>query len=387
MAISEEDLYNDSVDLLILSLLIYEIVEIKQLMQTHGGVIDGSLLLDLDKKSPSSFVDLNAMIVQNLGLLYRATGNNSELKESLDAVGEYFQNKNNKRNVIENRMLYKIADDASATKASYVHAIAINYDRKRVEVIFRGTSRPGEWKTNLNVRRRTIDNPIELMKESLPHIHLHSGFASAIVGDPENTTPTYEIILKFVKDIIPDGYQLYVTGHSLGGATATIFAFFAATDDDITNSGPVQLYSFASPRVGKRSFRQAFQFLEERGKLRHARIHNMHDKVTHMPWIPWYFPRSQFKHVGMQMRFDETTPPDIDYPVAAGWLQKLPASIWEHIWTTRNLLKYHDCLEMRRRMEIAKPAMTSTSLEQEYRQVWGVEVIEGTGSDIGNDEL
>jgi hypothetical protein len=74
--------------------------------------------------------------------------------------------------------------------------------------------------------------------------------------------------------------RLHVTGHSLGGAIATLFGFYAATDPTITKDGPVMLYTFASPRLGGRSFQEVFKYLERRGNIRHARIHNKKDKGT-----------------------------------------------------------------------------------------------------------
>lgn len=64
-----------------------------------------------------------------------------------------------------------------------------------------------------------------------------------------------------------------MTGHSLGGALATLFGFYATTDDCITkNVQPVELYTFASPLVGDKNFCQAFKALENEGKIVHARI-------------------------------------------------------------------------------------------------------------------
>jgi hypothetical protein len=76
-----------------------------------------------------------------------------------------------------------------------------------------------------------------------------------------------------------------VTGHSLGGAIATLFGFYAATDPTITKNGPVMLYTFASPRVGGTSFQEVFKYLERRGNIRHARIHNKKDKGTSFNWF------------------------------------------------------------------------------------------------------
>ena len=53
------------------------------------------------------------------------------------------------------------------------------------------------------------------------------------------------------------GYRLYVTGHSLGVALATAFAFTAAASSDPRIIKPVTCFSVASPKVGNLAFRLA----------------------------------------------------------------------------------------------------------------------------------
>lgn len=84
------------------------------------------------------------------------------------------------------------------------------------------------------------------------------------------------------------------TGHSLGGALATLFAFevaaaaaaaAAASSESISPPipTPVTCVSVASPRVGDLSFQKAFRHLELCGAIRHLRIANAGDPVTIMP--------------------------------------------------------------------------------------------------------
>eukprot|EP00548_Thalassiothrix_antarctica_P004539 CAMPEP_0194137896 /NCGR_PEP_ID=MMETSP0152-20130528/7731_1 /TAXON_ID=1049557 /ORGANISM="Thalassiothrix antarctica, Strain L6-D1" /LENGTH=76 /DNA_ID=CAMNT_0038835097 /DNA_START=50 /DNA_END=277 /DNA_ORIENTATION=- len=70
--------------------------------------------------------------------------------------------------------------------------------------------------------------------------------------DPSNRK--YDVIMKECKILLEEnpGYKLYVTGHSLGAALSSIFAFYAACDEDIPK--PVTCINFASPRVGNKSF-------------------------------------------------------------------------------------------------------------------------------------
>jgi hypothetical protein len=72
--------------------------------------------------------------------------------------------------------------------------------------------------------------------------------------------------------------RLNVAGHSLGGALASLFAFYAATDERLrADKHPVEVFSFASPPVGDNRFRKAFKRLERDGRLQYARIANDHD--------------------------------------------------------------------------------------------------------------
>ena len=108
-------------------------------------------------------------------------------------------------------------------------------------------------------------------------------------------------------------HRLGVTGHSLGAALATLFSFYAATDQRILQNGkPVEVFSFASPFVGDSQFRTAFKLLEREGKLAHARIVNDHDFVPMFPFVSPKIDLEQkltfksldiksYKHVGLQI--------------------------------------------------------------------------------------
>lgn len=55
------------------------------------------------------------------------------------------------------------------------------------------------------------------------------------------------------------GYCVYVSGHSLGMALATLFAAEAAACSDPRVPKPVSVIGIASPKVGNRAFLQVFQ--------------------------------------------------------------------------------------------------------------------------------
>jgi hypothetical protein len=131
------------------------------------------------------------------------------------------------------------------------------------------------------------------------------------------------------------GYQIYVTGHSLGAALATVFTFHAAasgqliSSSDPTDDSPtITCINFASPMVGNYDFETAFRELEDRGLIRCLRVTNYYDLFTQLPdrgnWlyvipcVPWLgfhllayfgfslifflcFQTAVYRHVGMDL--------------------------------------------------------------------------------------
>jgi len=74
--------------------------------------------------------------------------------------------------------------------------------------------------------------------------------------------------------------DLYVTGHSLGGAIATLFAYRYANEVNfVDHRGPLNLVTFASPHVGDGSFAAAFKKLEKENLIRHTRVAISSDPV------------------------------------------------------------------------------------------------------------
>jgi hypothetical protein len=73
-------------------------------------------------------------------------------------------------------------------------------------------------------------------------------------------TNKFDEIMNIVLPLIEkyNNFRLYVTGHSLGGALATIFAFKVAASNFAVEK-PITCVSVASPKVGGNCFRKAFQ--------------------------------------------------------------------------------------------------------------------------------
>ena len=72
-----------------------------------------------------------------------------------------------------------------------------------------------------------------------------------------------------------------------GGALSSLFAFYAAADEEITHLtiSPIRVITVASPYVGNKKFLLAFQALESEKRLQHLRIANKEDIITKMPRV------------------------------------------------------------------------------------------------------
>eukprot|EP00957_Ditylum_brightwellii_P103665 7897512-Ditylum_brightwellii.AAC.1 len=85
------------------------------------------------------------------------------------------------------------------------------------------------------------------------------------------------------------GFDVYFTGHSLGGALSTMMAFRAAIDDELSHK-TVYNVSFASPFFGDQGVRDEFYRLEGQKKIRHLRISNDDDVVPLIPFMTLFSP-------------------------------------------------------------------------------------------------
>lgn len=172
------------------------------------------------------------------------------------------------------------------------YAIAVDKEKRRVLVVFRGAITRQDWSRGFESRNfNDVQNPIgEDYKDRTDFIDVSSGFYQYLFRVRKDTETTkYDEIanmaLEYGQERIGDNFHLVVTGHSLGGALSTVFSFFASADERFTRNGPVKCFNFGSPYVGGRRFLMAFHHQEECQLLQYARFFNHNDVGEACCWV------------------------------------------------------------------------------------------------------
>lgn len=151
------------------------------------------------------------------------------------------------------------------------------HDDQHLVLAFRGTDQPEDWLTNLNLR----------MRDGLGG-KVHAGFDDALDS-------VWAQVLLLLKDHRTTKQLIWLTGHSLGGALATLCA--ARLPKKLAAH---LVCTLGQPRVGDEAFAAAF----------HANLHrfvNNQDIVPTVPprFIPSAFPPAFYTHAGQLHFFDE----------------------------------------------------------------------------------
>jgi len=189
--------------------------------------------------------------------------------------------------------------DSRFQNEELVYGINVNRSRKQVTVAFRGTNTPTDLLVDLDFRRFTV-------KDGDALYGVHNGFRkylnaeTAEEGDGD-TTKLEEITqeLEAIMESDCEGFDVFVTGHSLGGALATLYGLRLAQSEKFP---VVNIVSYASPYVGTEGFRKVFRQAELDGLVRHIRVSNSNDCIPVNPCI------GGFEHVGVNLELRSTGP-------------------------------------------------------------------------------
>jgi triacylglycerol lipase len=174
--------------------------------------------------------------------------------------------------------------------------VVADVENQTIYVVFRGTLRLIEWFKNTKIELVSYQNGSESVGT---HLKMDEDIAEGIkftgqahdIGSQDFgrvTAGFREIYVGLRKQMIdtlnalnfPTDFRIYVTGHSLGGALATLAIPDILQHTSFQDPRNIILYTFASPRCGDRAFAEKFT---ETG-VRHWRIANTEDFVTMIPF-------------------------------------------------------------------------------------------------------
>ncbi|XP_013636274.1 PREDICTED: uncharacterized protein LOC106342041 isoform X1 [Brassica oleracea var. oleracea] len=134
--------------------------------------------------------------------------------------------------------------------------------RKRLVIAFRGTEQT-KWKdlqTDLMLVPVGL-NPERIGGDFKEEVQVHSGFLSAYDSVRIRIISLLKMAIGYIDDVAEheDKWHVYVTGHSLGGALATLLAIELASSQ-LAKRGAitVTMYNFGSPRVGNKKFADVY---------------------------------------------------------------------------------------------------------------------------------
>ncbi len=152
------------------------------------------------------------------------------------------------------------------------------YNNDMVIVAFRGTEDFKDWLGNAQLWENEIKNGPACDQK----VRVHQGFNDAI-----NSVTKDGKLYARITELQQSGRQFYITGHSLGGALATLMAYLTTDNNAIRIDG---LYTFGQPPVGNQGFRQCFnaKLLEKTFRF-----------VNYKDVVPRLKPNNSLKHVGL----------------------------------------------------------------------------------------
>lgn len=183
--------------------------------------------------------------------------------------------------------------------------VASEISGKNVFVVFRGTIKFIEWFKDANIqlvsykdstrRNKNIQQEVKIEKveikgqiaegvieenqSSVVIQHIDDNFGYVTAGFRGIYITLRQQLLDALNGL-PEDSHIFVTGHSLGGALATLAVPDILKNTHFQNHQNIILYTFASPRCGDRTFATSFQ----KTKVQHWRIANTEDFVTMIPF-------------------------------------------------------------------------------------------------------
>lgn len=145
--------------------------------------------------------------------------------------------------------------------------VAYNALMNEIGVSFRGSTNIPNWVSNINF--------FQTPWKQVPGAQVHRGFLAAYTGVQSQVTSAVRGLLANFPTA-----RVLITGHSLGGALASLAAVDLKEQFGLNNNF-ITFYTYGCPRVGNQAFSDyVFRLFPDGG---HQRITHSSDVVPHLP--------------------------------------------------------------------------------------------------------
>ena len=175
-------------------------------------------------------------------------------------------------------------------------AILSDADGSAIYIVFRGSEKRLDWGTNVNFKQVQLEFQQKIVQEEIvqeqEQIYPYQGESRSGAKMHRGFVDAYLSVREQIHNYLRShaASRVTVTGHSLGGALATL----CAVDIQYNFSNiKIDIYTFGAPRVGNNGFRESFN---RRVPDSHRFVYGM-DVVPSLP-RPW----QGYRHVEQEHR-------------------------------------------------------------------------------------
>lgn len=183
------------------------------------------------------------------------------------------------------------------TKTDTQCAMLPNFANTSLYIVFRGSEKRMDWDTNFKFNQEVVELQQNVIQEKIveekEQVYPYGGESKSGAKMHEGFSDAFMSVRDDIHSYVTDhpATSVTVTGHSLGGALATLCA--VDLQYNFTNKFEIEVYTFGAPRVGNSGFRESFN----------RRVPNSYRFVYGMDVVP-SFPRpwQGYRHVDQEYR-------------------------------------------------------------------------------------